>query len=267
MQENCREYWNGSKLVPLEQKDRQALMDFYNKTSAVMPCYAVAYRPIYTASTALQKAPAAVYVQLQDRGQSTSSSRARSSSAAARDRASEITRPSRRRLTSESDSHASDDFDVMSLNASLNASIYSLNARLAMSSSLSGNSIGMEKDVLLSKQLSGSDPAMAYAPNTLSRETSEQSMKSVSATFTRGAFAPDKFVRRKSVSAGYNDLLDKQIFLGIIGVQVRVERLHLWLVMSAHFHTFTCCVLVWLIAVASTTHWQPRTSHRQMWQT
>lgn len=168
VQENCREYWNGTKLVPLEQKDRQALMDYYNKTSAAMPCYAVAYRPTYTASAALQKAPIAVYVQLQDRRQSTASSRARSSSAAARDRSGEI------KLLSENVPAMAD------------------------------------------------DSSMHDAPKMLSRETSGQSMKSATATFGRGAFRPDQFVRRKSVSAGYHDLLNKQIFLGIIGVQVRI---------------------------------------------
>ena len=193
MQENCREYWNGSKLVPLEQKDRQALMDYYNKTSAVMPCYAVAYRPIYTASSALQKAPIAVYVQLQDRRQSTASSRARSSSAAARDRSGEI------------------------------------------------------------KWQSRNVPAMADAPKVLSRETSGQSVKSATA-FGRGAFHPDKFVRRKSVSAGYHDLLDKQIFLGIIGVQVSTVTSPGLVVFMP---IFTRCMLVWLCGVASTTSWNP----------
>eukprot|EP00040_Diaphanoeca_grandis_P036802 m.236564 g.236564 ORF g.236564 m.236564 type:complete len:603 (-) comp33687_c3_seq1:46-1854(-) len=63
IQEYCLEYWNGTTTVTLEPKDRKHILDFYNKTTSVMPCYAYAYRPVYPARPDPKTGPTAVYIE------------------------------------------------------------------------------------------------------------------------------------------------------------------------------------------------------------
>eukprot|EP00041_Stephanoeca_diplocostata_P035341 m.1242134 g.1242134 ORF g.1242134 m.1242134 type:complete len:1754 (-) comp24682_c0_seq1:57-5318(-) len=69
--EYCSEIWTGSAVLPISDRQRRQIVDFYNKTSSTMTCYAFAYRPMYSAtatggggSAAPDHADNAVYVEL-----------------------------------------------------------------------------------------------------------------------------------------------------------------------------------------------------------
>lgn len=40
--ESCAELWDGQGIVPLGESERRRIIDFYNKTSTTMACYAFA---------------------------------------------------------------------------------------------------------------------------------------------------------------------------------------------------------------------------------
>lgn len=48
--EYCSEIWTGSAVLPISDRQRRHIVDFYNKTSSSMTCYAFAYRPMYSAT-------------------------------------------------------------------------------------------------------------------------------------------------------------------------------------------------------------------------